>query len=302
MNAFKKLIFQACFINCLIPSLAFASQQEQQIQAQAAQYLSEKHEQAVKQTNEIQADLHHIIQLITSKKLSVTDIEKTREELISIISELENQKQDTIQLTPENIFRLAIINKVCITYFLNHISRKIDAISCKNLIEDIQHFFIALSNESETIGTFDEILTANDIHLIKLSAACNTAGLTQINKLIRSCEQSSLLQYAKPAAIISGATLAAAIILTYVLFQKPIEIGTNSKNGLPIMDIQFDSKSFNTLAPKTLQPIANPLFSNIIKPSADLAHGFGISLLPQCNVSALGLLGAALLPHGKNFQ
>ena len=303
MNVYKKFIFQASFI-CLAfsGSLLIASQQKQEISSQTAQYLSDKHEQAVKQTNEIQADLHHTIQLITSKKLPVLDIAKVREELMTIISALENKKQESMQMTPENIYYLAIINKVCIDYFLTLISGTIDTISCKNLFENIHQFFIAIKDGSETIGNIDEILAENDVNITKLSSACDTAGLTQINKLIRSCEQSSLLQYAKPAAIIGGATLATAIILTYVLFQKPIEIGTNVKTGLPIMDIKFDNSSFNTLAPKPLQHIADPLFSNIVKPSIDLANGFGISLLPQFNVSALGLLGAALLPYGKSLQ
>lgn len=303
MNALKKLIFQACFISCLIPGVAFASQPESVVSAQEAErILSMKHEQAAKQTNEIQADLHHLIQLITSKKLPVADIAKTREELMNSISVLENQKQATIQVTPENIDQLSIINKVCIEYFLHHISGKIDAISCNNLIESIQNFFTALSNGSKTLGTFDEILAENDTNLKKLSSGCDTAGLTQLNKIIRSCEQSSVFQYAKPAAIIGGATIAAAIVLTYVLFQKPIEIGTNVNTGLPIMDIKFNQQGFNSTFPSSLHEPANKLFSNIVKPSADLAHGFGISLLPQFNVSVLGVLGAALLPYSKDVK
>ena len=197
MNVFKKLLFQASFIGCMISGATFTSEEEQEVPIEAVQALSGLYEQTASQLDQINANLQQIIELITSKKLQVSDVEKTRQNIKEAIYFLDHQKEITTQLTPENIDHLALINKVSLEYFSDHIPHKIAAISLENLIKQLENFFAALNSGSETVGDFDEILAENDAKLAKLSYACDTAGLSNINIMYRYLEQKMYLTMQK---------------------------------------------------------------------------------------------------------
>ena len=71
MNVFKKLLLQACFISCLIPEASIiASQSEQDISTicpEEVQNIANLYEHVVMNVNQIEANIQHIIELVTSK-------------------------------------------------------------------------------------------------------------------------------------------------------------------------------------------------------------------------------------------
>ncbi len=337
MNAFKKLLFQACLISCTLSGPIFTSDTEQNIPSDVSAYLANLHDQSVAQINQIQADIQHLIQLVTSKKLLVNNIEKVREELLCNISFLDAQKQDGIHMTIENIDKLALMTKVCIEYFLTHIPDKIDAISNKNLISKIQDFFVDLNSGKITAGSFEEIVAENTTQLKKLSYKCDTAGLTQINKLYKWLDKNNAFQHAYTTVMVGGTVLTIAALATYFAFQQkgetltpavPLSLGRETESpefiaavtkttGLAAIGGQtntpnegFDAVAFKAftqnmfgkdLAGYINTPVETTM-SYVVEPAAKFAKSIGRPLVDNNPYPVLGILAASLAPNAKAIR
>ena len=315
MNIFKKLIFQACFIGCLIPGASIiASQPETNISIvcpEEVQYLATINELAIAQVDQMEANLQHISELLTSKKLKTIDAKEMRSKLTQIIYFLENQKEITIQLTPEAIDRLILINKVCLEYFLVHIPNKIDAISREDLITKIQDFFAALNAGTQSVGSFDEILTENNAKLAKLSYACDTAGLSQINQLYRYLEQKNVFKNTQTTLMVGGATFSIAVIATYLYFQKKETTHTPGANGSIIENEikKYAPELLLEVLPKRLSSITTPIanftskiITNAVEPFVNLSTSIGYPIITQTPVSVLPILAGTLAPFAKEIK
>lgn len=303
MNILKKVVFQACLLGCLISGATFASQPEQEISVKDIQAVSDLYEQAASQSDQINANLQQILELVTAKKLKVSNVEKTRQDLKEIISFLDHQKNFTTQLTLENIDHLLLINKVCLEYFATRIPNKIDTISLQDLITKIEDFFNGVYSGSENPGTFDEILADNNTKLTKLSYACDTAGLSNINIMYRYLEEKNVFKNIQTTALVGGAILTGALILTYGCNQTVKSHGIDPKNGKEILKLAYDpitlkggSYNFSLLA----RPI-NGIIENVVAPLAEGVSSMGYHLFPEKPLDVLAPIGAFLAPFSKDI-
>jgi len=314
MNKIHKIILQSLLLCNIFTVSIFSSDPQDAYQAEIYQELAKIYEETAAQVDQINAGLQQVLELITLKKLKVSDPIYTRQNITKIIYYLEDQKAITSQLTFDNIGYLAILGHISLQYFLAQLPDHADNLTLDTLIKSINTY----TGEE----TLDRVIELNKINLEKFSYICDTAGLSYINKTYRYFEKKNIFTNAQTTAIIATATLAGIALLTYNQFAIAQEhIALQSQNPgieLPCSEVlQADFNRMHTTAQGTSTQSSHstlmnlgrtlynytlqPLHNYVIQPVHSKATQLNLQLFPTQPVAILPIIGTALLPSAKEI-